>query len=306
MSPGPDLDPNTSLKKEIERLGRDSLAVAQRSLRAEAGALHDGIHDARKRFKRLRGLLRLVRAADRKRARAENDRLRTMARTLSVARDAAARVETLDRLLARFPEPREQVPLARIRDRLAERRDRITGAETDLSQKIETVIAGCEASAAAFSALDIPRGRRQAARLLAHGFARNYARARAALAAATENGGEEPWHTLRKRTRDQWSHSIFLSGAWPSAFYARVTALKSLIDLLGDDRDLIVLAHMIADEPDEVGEASDLAVLGPCLKTRSAELHAAIRKTAAGLLQEEPDAVERRIRHLWLLAADGK
>lgn len=306
MSSASNLNPRASLKKEVARLGRASLAVAQKSLRCEGDGLHEGIHDARKRFKRLRGLLRLMQAADKKRCSAENDRLRTMAQSLAVARDAAARVETLDRLLVRFPEADARAPLMRIRGNLAARRDRITGAESDLSQKIETVIAGCEASAAVLSALDIPSGRKAAAWLLSHGFARNYAKAREALTAATEDGGEEPWHTLRKRIRDQWSHSIFLTGTWPSAFNARVTVLKSLIDLLGNDRDLIVLSHMAASEPGEVGEAADLAILDKCLKTRSAELHTAIRKTAAGLLEEEPELVERRIRQLWLLAADGK
>lgn len=306
MISAPGLDPRRNLEKEVDRLARFALTAASSGLRAEGDALHGGIHGARKRFKRVRGLLRLVSAADKKACAAENGRLRIMARSLGTAREAAALVETLDRLLARFPGPARQSPLLRIRERLEARRDRITSAETDLPQKIGSVIAGCESSAEAFAALDLPRGRKKSAKLLSQGFTRNYARARKALAAARTEADIEAWHTLRKRIRDQWSHSIFLAEIWPSAFYARIAVLKTLIDLLGDDRDLIVLAHMADTEPGEIGKAADLAVLQDCIAAQSVELHAAIHRTAAGLLREKPDLVERRIRHLWLLAAEGK
>ncbi len=302
----PALDPQAKLKREIRRVAGENLAAAQADLRAQGDALHAGIHAARKRFKRVRGLLRLVRAADPETCRSENDRLRTIAQSLSVAREAAALVETLDRLIDRFPGPASLPALQRIRDRLETRRDRITGAEADLSQKIETAIAGCEASASVLAGMHLPSGRKKGARLVSSGFARNYARAREALAAAKSGDAEEPWHTLRKRIRDQWSHSIVLAAAWPGAFHARIAMLKSLIDLLGDDHDLIVLSHMIGTRPDDIGDEDDIAVLRGCVAEQSAELRAATLKTASGLLAETPDMVERRIRYLWRLAADGR
>lgn len=300
------IDPRANLKDELGRIAQIQLAAAATSLRAEGDALHKGVHDTRKRFKLVRGMLRLVRSADRRRCEAENVRLRTMAQSLGVARDAAARVETLDRLRLRFDTPARHRTLTRLRNTLAKRRDRIIAEETDLSQKIETAIAGCEASAVVLGGLDVPAGGKHAARLVSHGFARNYRKAREALAEMQASDEEEAHHTLRKRIRDQWTHTILLANAWPSAFAARKMVLKSAIDLLGNDRDLIVLSEMIAEEPDEIGSAPDLRVLRTCIKQQSRELNAAIVKTTAGLLREEPEIVRRRIRHLWSLAAKGK
>ena len=72
---------------------------------------HQAIHDARKRFKKLRCLFRLVREAAPDFYASENARIRDMARTLSTVCDATALVETLDYLMGSEREPQMQATL---------------------------------------------------------------------------------------------------------------------------------------------------------------------------------------------------
>src|SRR5689334_2251019 len=95
------------------RLSTDDLAASFRRVAGEqlggaAGGLEDpddpveAVHDARKRLKKTRALLRLARPAMRADAfRAYNRELRDQGRALSGARDADVMVETVDLLAAR-------------------------------------------------------------------------------------------------------------------------------------------------------------------------------------------------------------
>src|SRR5436190_11823631 len=59
------------------------------------------IHEARKRFKMLRALLRMIRTGvSREFRRSENAQFRRLGQSLGAARDAQVRLETFERLLA--------------------------------------------------------------------------------------------------------------------------------------------------------------------------------------------------------------
>jgi hypothetical protein len=113
---------DASVEAGVRRIADEQLGKAVAALGGEA--LHEGVHDARKRVKKLRGLLRLVRPGFKGYAE-ENRTLRDAARTLSGLRDHAAMIETLDRLAARYPgrmDGRRMVPLRRAISRRGARR----------------------------------------------------------------------------------------------------------------------------------------------------------------------------------------
>ncbi|MBC8129586.1 MAG: CHAD domain-containing protein, partial [Rhizobiaceae bacterium] len=101
------IDPGAPLDAETRRVFTEQLDKATAELSAPAsgpdGDLHEAIHDARKRLKKLRGLLRLVRPGHERFYRTENERLRDIARTLSAVRDRTALIESLDALEAHVP-----------------------------------------------------------------------------------------------------------------------------------------------------------------------------------------------------------
>ncbi len=87
----------------LKRIAAEELGGALEGLRG--GGDHSTVHDARKRFKKLRAVLRLVRSdLGRRRYREANTLLRDAGRELSGLRDAQVLVETLETLAERFPD----------------------------------------------------------------------------------------------------------------------------------------------------------------------------------------------------------
>jgi CHAD domain-containing protein len=228
--------PGKPLTGEVVRVARIQYTGAIGMLRDQPRGPHEAIHDARKRFKRLRGLFRLVRTAAPKFCARENARVRDIAAGLSTVRDATALVEAMDHLLASDAASSHVPALAAIRDRLAGRRDRIATAETDLEARIAVAIAGCEDGIAALSVLKLPKGKARAIEVLAGGFAGNYGRAVRALEAATASGHAEGWHDLRKRVKYHRMHVQLMNPAWPGDMAMRAEIADLAGEALGDDR----------------------------------------------------------------------
>lgn len=92
------IDPKKPFDDEIRRAGLELIDDAITILRDRPSGPHEAVHDARKRFKRLRALYRLVARGAPDFSREENARFRDIARSLAFARDATALVETADYL----------------------------------------------------------------------------------------------------------------------------------------------------------------------------------------------------------------
>ena len=288
--------PGKPLTGEVVRVARLQYAGAIGLLRDQPRGPHEAIHDARKRFKRLRGLFRLVRDAAPKFCASENARVRDIAAGLSTVRDATALVEAMDHLLASNAASGHLPALRAIHDRLAARRDRIASAETDLDARIATAIAGCED-------LKLPKGKARAVEVLAGGVARNYGRAVRALEAATASGHAEDWHDLRKRIKYHRMHVQLMSAAWPGDMAMRAEIADLAGEALGDDHDLTNLEALIATDPDAIGDTTEIAILRTVMAARSAELHAQVRDIVRNLLRDDRKLVQSRIAALWRDAA---
>ena len=295
--------PGKPLAAEIVRVAEKQYARAIEILRHQPDGPHEAIHDARKRFKRLRGLFRLVRDAAPKFCAEENARVRDIAATLSAVRDATALVEAMDHLLASEATAENHDPLFAIRARLAARRDSIVSAEIGLEAKIAAAIAACEDGVAALGKLRLPRGKASAIAVLANGFADNYGRAVEALATATDSGHAEDWHELRKRIKYHRMHVQLMSPAWPGDMGLRSEIADLAGEALGDDHDLAGLEALIAADPDAIGSEAEIAILRTVMAARSAELHEQVRGIVRNLLKDDMRVVRKRMAALWRDAA---
>ena len=296
--------PGHDLSEEAKRIARVQYDKAIEILETERGGRHTAIHDARKRFKRLRGLLRLVRSGAPDFCIAENARLRDTAATLSVARDATALVETMDRLYGTAQPADDLAVLLAIRHRLAERRDNIVASETGLDDKIAATIAECRAGRAALSSLALPKSPKKAARLLASGFAKTYGRACSSFEAAERSGVAEDWHDLRKRIKYHWMHVNLLRTVWPGQMRLRAEVADQAGEILGEDHDLDVLGELVAAAPRDVGTRREIAVLRSVTEKESARLRDAFRVIAKDLLRDPSAVVKSRMLALWAAAAE--
>ncbi|HEY9058744.1 MAG TPA: CHAD domain-containing protein [Aurantimonas sp.] len=297
------IDPGQAFDAEFRRIAGEQLRKAGRELGDDGGDPHAAIHAARKRLKKLRGLLRLVRDADAGFYAEENARFRDIARALSGVRDAAAQIEALDALEARFAGDVATKAFAAIRARLTERRDTAAASEAETGIAIETALTSLGEARLRLDGFVIRRPDRNGAALAAKGFGRTYERARRALKRAETRRDAESLHELRKRVKYHWMHLRLLSPTWPEAFAPLRQTAKTIADDLGLDHDYAVFRAEAAEAPADFGASSELSVVLALMDRRQSELRRAALDAARRLLAEDADAAERRMRRLIKAAA---
>jgi len=264
---------------------------------------HEAIHDARKRFKRVRALYRLIApAAPEFRAR-ENARIRDVARSLSAVRDATALVETIDYLRDFAGAPEERNALDAAHGIFAARRDHIAAEEHDLPAKMTTAAADCQVAVAALDTLDMPDGPNKVAKTLAKAWRKQCIKEQAALAACMDHGSAETYHDLRKSGQTYWMHLSLLRDIWPSAMLAKQTECKSLVDLLGHEHDLSVLTSVIDTQSGLFAEGETLARLLAAIIARQQALRHEAIELAQQIFADGPAAESDLIALLWQNAA---
>jgi CHAD domain-containing protein len=261
----------------VQRVMVEQVGGTMRSIiTAAAGSddeFDDSTHDARKRLKRVRALLRLVEEPLGEDVyRAENARYRDVGRLLGPARDArVARdlhlsvVGPSDRLDSQLVAARQAVRAGAVLEKLL--RDLADGLGTVGGWYLE----GDEAA------------------LFAAGLRRTYRRGRRALRAEKEEPAAEHRHEWRKAVKYHWHHLELLAGAWPAVFEAQAAEAHRLADLLGDEHDLTVLAALLAEPHPE-------------LATRSAELRRDALILGRRLYAETPSALADRFRGVFRAA----
>jgi CHAD domain-containing protein len=291
--------PGKPLTAEVRRVAEAQYRKAIDILGQRQNGTYQAIHDARKCFKRLRGLFRLVRDAAPDFCASENARVRDIARTLSVVRDATALVEALERLLAAEATAENHDALFAVHRRMAARRDHIAASEADLEGKLASAIAGCEDGIEALGALRLPGKQDKAIAVVAEGAAKNYGRAVRALANAAMNDDIDNWHDLRKRIKYHRMHMQLLSPAWPGEMALRAEVADLAGEALGDDRDLASIDELIATDPDAIGNAEEIAILRTCMTAHSEQLRHEVRNNVKNLLKDDKQVIRSRIAALY-------
>jgi CHAD domain-containing protein len=219
-----------------------AMAVAGDLRRAES----ERIHEARKHCKKLRALLRLIRGHDEAFYVAENAALRDAARELSGQRDVDVMLAACDALHATCKDRCVRSQLARVRAALLQRQsgasrgDR-TAARRCLAQFAARMQAGRErlpfwpvATARQFD--------------LEAAFEQTYRRGRRAMRRAMTEPLEENFHEWRKLVKDHGYQLRLLRATWPVAVKDRLAEVDRLSEILGDERDISLLAQVVAGE----------------------------------------------------------
>jgi CHAD domain-containing protein len=271
-------------------------------LQTRPEGLHEAIHEARKKFKRVRNLFRLVAAADKTFFKEENKRLGDAARSLSRIRDATALMETVTHLTA-FANEEEAETLDATRTVLELRRDEIAANETDLEDKVASVIAECRATIEALDALNLPSKPGPAGRLIAKGWLKCLKRAQTALEDCRGEGHGEAFHDVRKAAQAYWMNLSLLRDLWPSALSAKRRDAKHLVDLLGHEHDLTVLTELFDTEPDLFGNGEDQSFLLAIIIRRQQELRREALALATEVFADPGNDEAGIIETLWLRAA---
>lgn len=288
--------PGSEAQAELQRIARTQIDRALAEL--DEGDRHHAVHAVRKRGKKVRALLRLVRAAVPDLYRQENDAFRDMMRRVSDDRDAGVAVETYDALLARFSDDGMAEELAPVRAALAQRRAEVLGEELDARlHAIRMDLMAARERVADWELED--RG----FDVFENGVAKTYGRARARMSDAYGDATSAAFHLWRKRAKYHRYHLRLLQGAWSPVLKAHRRQAHELTDLLGDDHDLAVLRKDLIAEPERFGDERLVAALCGLLDRRRAELQAAARTVGQRCFAEDPERLVSRLRTYWESAA---
>lgn len=290
------LEPGEPIEEGVQRLARERVDRALEALATEHDAAVAGVHDARKRFKEVRALLRLVRDPLGKTFPAENRCYRDLGRRLSGARDAEATVETFERLVGHFPNALSEAEREAARAALTARLERNGRAVP------ETVNEVCAELHAARERIGHWTPDATGFDALASGLRKTYRDGRRQRDVAYAHRTDEAFHEWRKRIKDHWYHIKLLRGSWAPVMTARQDQLKALSNLIGTDHDMAVLRRTLSDEPGMLGDRA----LGMRVRELAGQAQAALRAQAEPLgrriYAEKPGALVKRLRVYWTVS----
>jgi len=291
--------PSEHFTAEFKAVGTGQLTLAIAALTHRPEGLAVAIHDARKKFKRLRSLYRLAAADIPAFRRSENTRIRDMARTLSTSRDATALVEVSRYLLDHAENNEERAALKRIGKVLAARRDAQAAEENPLEDTVAAAIATCGNALEALSRITFQDGGKKGAKRIAKGWRKALEKAAAARKACANRTDAHLFHELRKRSQDYRFYLNMLQRLWPSAMHAKRAEVTRVVDLLGHHNDLALLASLVDEQPHLLGKSEDVAYLLSAVITRQKILREEALTVAASAFRDDPKAESRTIRLLW-------
>ncbi|CAN5902583.1 CHAD domain-containing protein [soil metagenome] len=291
-----------SVAEEVRRIAREQIEGAVEGLQGRTEASREEVvHDARKRFKRVRALLRLARGGlIGKVRRREDARFRDLGRSLASSRDAEVLLRTFEHLVPRPENDSESdsdsAPFAEARTALEHHYRAVHDQAPDGSNLLES--AAREAS----EALEAVEGWpffEDGWSAIAPGLRWIYRGGRRAARAARRDPCNDALHDWRKRVKDYWHALEVLGPIRPEFLEEQANQTHRLADLLGDDHDLAVLLAFLNDPARNL---QDRPVLDD-LSRRIDESRAELRREAFDLGQrsyrDRPSALIQRFHDFW-------
>jgi CHAD domain-containing protein len=293
------LDPRRPIPEAVKNAAETELRQAVEGLTGQSGLDPDeAAHDARKRTKKVRALLRLARPEiGEKVYRRENEALRDAARLLSPVRDAWVLVEALDDLVAPPDEGLSPEAVAAVRAVLVgEHRSLQTGLEeegaaVEAATAYERVLAGVSRwpiEDHGWASLD-------------DGVEDVFRRGRQAMGRARGTGRADDFHEWRKQVKYLRHQFALLRPVWPDVLEAMEDTADELGERLGVDHDLAVLRERVESEQTLAPRVRQALLRR--IYTRRKEHQRAALALGNRLYAEKPAALRHRLGRLWNAAA---
>ena len=272
---------------EISRIAREEIDRAIGALNGAREGRLNGIHEARKRFKALRALLRLVAPRLGATFRRENRWYRDVARKLAAAREAQVSLETLDRL--------GDAGSPTLRREFEARYEALRREQLQDEGGLEVLVA------------DLARARERVARwplagnafaVIEPGLRATYRQGRKGFRRALQGASATGLHEWRKDVKYHRHHLELLINLWPEVMLGAAT-LRKLSDLLGNHHDLHELRTLVAKSPGLAARRSERDALLVSAGIQSRELEARAIASGGLVYAEKPRLLVARMRAYW-------
>jgi CHAD domain-containing protein len=283
-----------SVSSEVRRIVLKQLDLATSELKSIGDPESDeAIHDARRRVKKIRAVIRLVRPVLEKAHRAVDPDLRRVSKLLAPVADGQGVIDTLNQLSRKYHKALPRKTVNAIRSDLIQREKRI-----DSRAKAEHVLEKATSTLRA----DRQRVKRwhlaaDGFRAIAPGLKASVRRARKAMVLSWMHPNAEHHHTWRRHVKNHWFHVRLLQVRCGNHLLPVQRRLEALDGVLGEYHNLVLLHEVLVS--DTTLSRNEVA---QCLKV-VARYQRALRRNAQVLgmriYSEKPGRFVRRVRHLW-------
>jgi len=284
-----------NIQNEISRIATEQLNRAVYELTDDDIDRDEGVHQARKCFKKIRALLRLIKEELGDNYKIENNFYRDLGRDLSDVRDAQAAVETFERIREIYPEEIDNNRYIKLYNRLLSRRENIAQNQLDLECTISEVV----------DSLIDGRNRINEWKLSSENFSnvklgadRSYKRGRKQFKKSWEDRSEERFHEWRKRIKDLWYHCRLLHDIWPDLMNVYIENAKRTSDLLGDDHDLSLFRNLLEKEDDLLNNDNSNLMI-KIIDSQQSRLRGQATTLGCFIYVEKPRQYTNRLQKYW-------
>jgi CHAD domain-containing protein len=293
------VDPDEALPSAVQRITVHLLDNAIVDLRQpEHRSFDANIHSARKNLKRLRGMIRLVRDQVGYRAyREENVVLRDTARMLSGLRDAGVLPKTLKAVRSHYKGLLDEDTFATPRAWLKSRRDERRSAVDQAI--VHNAIVNLGSARSRFARYPIESVVSDEFDAIAPGIHRVYRRGLRGFEQSVDTRHTDALHEWRKRVKYLRFQMEALTPIQPGLIGATAKQLNVLGELIGDDRDLAVLADTILEHPESCRDERERRMLIMLIHERRLSHQLQAFRLGGALYAESPDAFVDRLGAYW-------
>ncbi len=285
-----------SVSKGIKRIASEQTEKAINELAStDKLGVDEAVHQARKRLKKTRAVLRLVRYSLPPSTYKQNNKIfRDIGRNLSELRDGEVRIETLDNLVTHVSDTVSPELFTNIRRELCVdyRQEYQRALDDDVLILVKNElkdtkddINNWEIKPNNWSAVD-----QSLKRVYAHGYKN--------LNAARSKPTAENLHEWRKRVKYLRYQLKVINPIWTDLVKTWVEQTHDLSNYLGEDHDLAVLKEFVSSQPErfEQRELDSLIIL---IDRRREELQSAAISLGKKIYTEKPKKFVRRLGNYW-------
>ena len=291
------LKASESVSKEIKRIATEQIDKAIADLSAtDETTVDEAVHQARKRLKKTKAVVRLVRDRIGKDLyKQENARYRDIGRKLANLRDAKVQIGTLDNLTARFGDTVAEDAFKDIRRELQidYRREyqRVLDEGIIVSVKNELKDAKMQ--------IDDWKIKSSGWKAIDESLKRVYKKGYKGLDRAMSQPTAENLHDWRKRVKYLRYHLCILRPIWSEIMEEWVDRTHDLSDYLGEDHDLAVLQEFVLKQPERFNRQNTLESLNALIDLRRQELQPKAIFIGRKIYTEKDKRFVKRLNNYW-------
>lgn len=293
-----ELKPGKSLRKGIRRLAKKRLEDALEQMTGKQQENRDeAVHEARKSFKKLRALLRLVRPEiGEPTYQAENTSFRDAARPLTEVRDAKILIDVLDNLVEHFKDHVGGQSFPEVRKALKTNRRAVRKRVLDeekASSKVAREVRKAMKRVNAWA--DVPDKWSG----IGAGLEDVYRDALDAFTEASKDPTIEKLHEWRKQSKYLRYQLQVIHPLWPARLQELTDEVDYLGNVLGDDHDLAVLRRMVSSNREQFDNEGEVEMLVALIDRRRTELEQEAMLFGRRFFQEAPKDFAHRLKGYW-------